>query len=184
MNFILSKGFEEIIDGVRIYLDTDFLNEIYQDKELFSYFSSLALDRAALIVDPLTKFEFMRSIFVDVKNREDFLEQEVFTVAVNHQEKFLKIQENALTLSKIYAHNSMGLHSSPIDLFLAGRIMLEPNNITKIITANLRDFPQCVFETEGIISKIQRDNNVESFCLLSLNSKKFEDATKKLEKVN
>ena len=183
MNFFLSEGLQEEIIGSRVYLDNDFLGEMYYDRDLLTSFLSLTADKASLVIDPLTKFEFLRSVFLDVQNRETFLSQPLFLPATNHQEVFIKIQDNALTLSKIYAHNHSGLHASTIDLFLAGRVMLDPSNVTKIISANKSDFPDCVFDVAGILSKITNGNSVQSYCLMQFNQDKFDTAIKKLEKL-
>ena len=184
MTFFVSANFQQNLLGKRIYLDNDFLGTLYYDEELLTEIFHYTFEQSTLMIDPLTRFEFLRSIFIDVTNRENFILQEIFVIALNHPEIFSKIQDNALILSKIYAHKNNGVKASLVDLFLAGRIMLEPPLSTKIITANKKDFPSCIFDIDGTISKVNKDESVQTYCLLSFNQEKFDKAQKELKKIS
>jgi len=71
-------------------------------------------------------------------------------VANLNQELFLKIKENALILSRIYAHHKI-YSASVIDLLLAGRAMYHRYR-PLILTGNKKDFPSCVFNIETVFT--------------------------------
>lgn len=182
-NFILSESFHESVSGKRIYLDNDFVCELYYDKELLNEFVNLTIEKSSLIIDPLTEFEFLRSIYADVDVREEFIHQEIFIRAINHHEIFKKIQDNALILSKIYAQHGVAVGKSPIDLFLAGRVMIDPLDKTRIITRNKKDFPSCIFDIDGLMSKVSKDETIKTYSLLCFNQESFLNCQQKLTRV-
>ncbi|MDO8515174.1 MAG: hypothetical protein Q7S14_01615 [bacterium] len=110
--------------------------------------------QGSILVDPLVSFE-------------------PFGRVINHQEIFSKIQENALLLSKIYAHQNNSCTSSFVDLFLAGRLMLNWSN-SLLVTGNKKDFPSVIFDTFGVINVEQKgDGSMRAYTLLSFNPEKF-----------
>ena len=186
MTAIFSPGLKKLITSKYVFLDSDFLNEIYNDQELLSQFVELTYEHCYPIIDPLIEFEFSRSITSpkEVKKMDDFIRSEIFFPVVTAQEVFAKIQSNAFILSKIYAMNGKkdnGKHASLVDLFLAGRLMSYSPGVTCIITGNARDYPQCIFDVVGVITKRQSDSKLQSFAVLDLDQDKFRTEFEKFE---
>ncbi|MBU1085752.1 MAG: hypothetical protein ABIJ43_03025 [Candidatus Beckwithbacteria bacterium] len=188
----VSGIFRKKVEGLYVYLDNDFLSALFKDEELLKQVNDV-LSGGNLLIDPFTKFEFLRGTYIpkEVKTSKDFIEQPGFITAPNRQEIFLKIQENALLLSTIYSHkniskkkNSGGL--SIVDLFLAGRLMLNWSK-TVLITGNKKDFPRCVFDVLGVINFEQEgDGSMRVYSLVQFSKEKFESCygeLKKIEKV-
>ncbi len=164
------------IKGKYIFLDNDALSLVIKDKNTFSEFNQLMRDGWP-ILDPYTVFELRRDLY-DVKKRrniEDILDIDYFSLAENTQESFIKIQDNALLLSRIYAQQISGKKSwSSIDLLLAGRIMYNNGNAV-LITGNKKDFPSCVFDTVGVINLEDETNgNMLALSVIEFNKKKFD----------
>ncbi len=188
MTAILSPSLKSLIASKYLFLDSDFLNEIYKDQELLSQFVELTYGQCYPMIDPLIEFEFSRSITSSKESKkiDDFMKSEIFSPVVTAQEVFVKIQANAFILSKIYAMNGKkdnGKHASLVDLFLAGRLMSYAPDIAYVITGNARDYPQCIFDVVGVITKRQADSTLQSYAVLSLNQDKFRTEYEKFEKM-
>jgi hypothetical protein len=180
--FCTSKFSDEVRDK-DIFLDNDFLNCIFKYEELFEP-TAILLNKSFRIIDPLVAFEFQQTVFIpeERKKRSDFLNSEFFYPAVNHQTVFLKIQENASILARIYKHQKANCSPSLVDLFLAGRLMYLKNRKPLLITGNKRDFPSCVFATLGVMAwERSSDGGVINYYLLEFDEKKFVQNSKALD---
>lgn len=187
MTAILSPDLQKLTASKYLFLDSDFLNEIYKDEDLFSQFASLVYGYSYPMIDPLIEFEFSRSVTSpkEADKMNAFIKSEIFTPVSRNQEIFIKIQDNAFILSKIYAlhsHGDNGKHASLVDLFLAGRVMTCSPGVAYIITGNTRDYPGCIFDVVGVITKYQKDSRLQSFGVLTFNQAKFREEYQSLEK--
>lgn len=185
--FVSNNDFS-VLDGRYIFIDTDFLSFLFEDENNLEE-SLRFFPKVYLSIDSLIQFEFLREVFLpstrDLKVK--FIStKEVFYPAISHHEIFDKVKENALLLSKIYAHqlNRSNRNSSwsTIDLLLAGRAMYYWKS-SAIITGNKKDFPSVVFDTIGVISYETNDNQIKTFSILIFNKEKFEQCSKSLLKV-
>lgn len=187
MTAILSQDLQKLIVSKYLFLDSDFLNEVYKDEKFFAQFAGLVYGLSYPMIDPLIEFEFSRSVTSPEEARkiESFIRSEIFSPVPRSQEIFVKIQDNAFILSKIYAlhsHGENGKHASLVDLFLAGRLMTYSPGVACVITGNTRDYPGCLFDVLGVITKYQKDSRFQSFGILTLNQDKFREEYQNLEK--
>lgn len=185
MQLFVSSVFRKKVKGLWVYLDNDFLSALFKEKELLKQVNEV-LSLGNLLIDPFTKFEFLRDIYIPKERdaSEKFIEQPDFITASNHQEIFLKIQENALLLSKIYSHKGLPKNKcSVVDLFLAGRLMLNWTN-SVLITGNKKDFPECVFDALGVMNFEQKGSgSMRAYSLIKFNIDKFNDCYQELSKM-
>lgn len=184
MKILVTANLDSAVRSKYLYLDNDFLSELFRDKDVFSKVLE-ALDHNPIIIDPLTKFEFLRSIYLpsQLAISTEFVETEtIFSPAPLNQEIFSNLQINALLLSKIYAQQNSGKGSSIVDLFLAARVMAQHNNYL-LITGNKKDFPDCVFDVFGIISIRQKDESYQAYYIIGFNKGKFDNCLKSLQKL-
>lgn len=175
-----------VLKGQYVLLDNDFLGTIFADEECFKETMKL-LGPSELLVDPLTRFEFLRDIYVPSqrKLREEFINKEIFNPTPNHHEIYQKIQHNALILSLIYAQHRNDHRASPgtVDLYLAGRMMLV-NGVYLLITGNTKDFPDVVFDTQSVLTiKQSKEGVLKPFGVLKLSFSKFNQAYKSLKEL-
>lgn len=180
MRFLVTEGLsEEVLRGRYVYLDNDFLSVLFEDEDALE--SLLELTRSAhLLIDPNTRFEFLRSVFLSTRREllEKFIDNDdLFIPAPDHQDIFKQLRVNALTLSYLYAHNNC-TSASFIDLFLASRIMLQhPKSV--VITGNRKDFPSSIFKCLGILNyQVEKDGKdcVRAFWVLTFDKDKYTKA--------
>lgn len=175
------------IENKELFLDNDFLNRIYKDEVVFKKFV-VTFSKSFFIVEKLVSFEFLKSLFMpaDIDPRIKFLDSGLFLPATMHQTQFRKILDNAIVVSQIYGNTNYPGKLKPnpsfIDLYLTGRLFLNPQN-KLLITGNKRDFPPTVFDTIDVIT-IENEVNAElfTFYLLKPNETKFKNCEKKLKK--
>jgi len=162
------------------FCDNDFLGAISTDEELLSDTIELFNDR--LVLDPLTKFEFLRDVH-DSKHRliKENLVEKMFLTAENHPETFTKNFNDALALSRIYAHNKRA-GASIVDLMLASRLK-NTNNACFIITGNAKDFPNFIFTTCAVINFEQKDGSMRAFSILKFDKNKHLNSIEKYSKI-
>ncbi len=176
MSFVVSSGLtEDSLAGKYIFLDNDFLSALAIDYESLAQILELS-KKAALLIDPLTRFEFLQTVFLPSERavKESFLANEVFIPAVDHQTVVQQVRANAYTLSYLYGHNGCK-GASVVDLFLAGRSALHaPNSV--IMTGNRKDFPNLIFDLIGVLSKDQADGTVRNYSVVTFNRTKFDTA--------
>lgn len=175
MSVFIDKGISSQIKDKYIFLDNDFLSEIFNNKEVFlgciNFFSE---SKCHLLIDPHTEFEFLRDVYVPEQRilKEKFINKEIFSPATNHQNIYSQLQDNALLLSKIYAHQNKSKGCSYVDLFLAARLMLNYTN-SLLLTGNKKDFSSCIFDIVGIVNTEQNNETIKSYSLIYFNKKKF-----------
>lgn len=187
MAILVSPASFENLQNKYVLIDTDFLNELFRDEELFKTFGTI-FSKGNVLIDPLIEFEFLRDIYElkQRKLRENFISLDLFGPVSNHFEIFQKLQENALLLSKVYAHQdkqNQRHRSSFVDLFLAARLMLWSQSVL-LITGNKKDFPNSIFDMIGVLTSDKtNDGSIKTSALLEFNTTKFEHCLLDLEKI-
>lgn len=189
MKLFFSDKTSEIIKESSILIDNDFLSLIYHDEKLLKEFLNL-LSRKQVYLYPLTEFEFLRDVY-DPKQRilkEKFIAQQIFghIKPDTHMKVFSKLLENALILSKIFAHQTIKgtkNSSSFIDLLLAAFLMFLKKRKIILITGNKKDFPSCVFDTVSVLNSEQEDGNMRSICIIEFNQNNFDSCYSQLKKM-
>lgn len=177
MSFVLSTGLtEEAFAGKYIFPDNDFLSVLFSDYSCLE--DTLAITkRGSLLIDPLTKFEFLQTVYLPEQRtlKEAFISADnVFLPSADHQTIFSQIRDNAYTLSYLYGHHGCK-GASVVDLFLAGRAVLHnPNAI--ILTGNRKDFPAFVFDLIGVFSREEKNGDVRSYSVIAFNKSKYDEA--------
>lgn len=68
MEFLAGASCVDILKGRYVFLDNDFVNLLYKNADIFQR-SLNYLNRSVLMIDPFTKFEFLRDIFVPTEKR-------------------------------------------------------------------------------------------------------------------
>lgn len=175
---------EKDFEGQYVFLDNDFVSLLFRDAEALGAVATLC-QKGALMIDSLTRFEFLCFVFLPKQWRlkEKFIDNDkLFFPAVEHQTVFQQIRENALALSYLYAHKGR-TSASPIDLFLASRVMLSAAN-SFIISGNRKDFPNFLFDTVGVVNyEDEQDCQTRAYAILRFNPEKYKAATLELSKV-
>lgn len=181
MNIHFSRGIENAIKGKYIFLDTDFLNVLFHNTDVLKQITNLTTD-SFLHIDELTQFELLRGVFEPKKVQmlTDFMENDSFIPIHFHQTQFQQIKNNAITLSRIFSMKAKSKTSSLADLYLAGRVMMNPHQ-NVILTGNKKDFPSCVFDTTGVISAESNGDTIQSFCVMQFSTTKFTEALSRLQ---
>jgi len=184
MKILFSDNFPNIIENKYIFLDNDFLSQLFYDEQIFTEAFQI-LRKCILLIDSFTAFEFLRDIYLpeQYSNKQQFISSELFSHASDHQEIYKHLQENALILSRIYAHHNQKSKSSLVDLFLAARLMYTKNSL--LITGNKKDFPQCIFDTVGVLNLEQSgDSSMRAFSLITFNQSNFDKSVESLNKLD
>jgi hypothetical protein len=165
-----------------IFLDNDFLGIIFSEPDVLK--ESLPLLEGYRTIDAFTKLEFLRDVWLPETRRlkEEFIgdEEIFFQSPTDSAYVFGNIKENALTLSRLYAHNKK-VGASLIDLMLAGTLMLYKNSV--LVTGNKKDFPSFIFDVVGVINYEQSDWSVRAISVVRFNAEKFNDCEDALGKV-
>ena len=163
----------ELLHGKYVLLDNDYLAMIFGDEELLSASLQLMGEGTFLAVDSITRIEFLREVWLpEIRGKkEKFLEDAIFSVLTTHDEHFDVIKENALELSRIYAHQKVKSGISFVDLLLAGILMFYSNGV--LVTGNKKDFPNCIFDIIGVLNFEQKDGCVRSIAFVELNRGKY-----------
>lgn len=169
-------------DRSYIFIDNDFLGQLFEHEEVLKDFVGL-LPNSILIIDPYVELEFRRDVYLPKQRslKKEFINSSLFEPVMDHQEIYKKVQENALLLSQIYAHQKEN-GASLVDLILAGRLMLTPY-ASFIITGNRKDFPNCIFDNISILNLENQNGTVQPFYVIQFNSGKFTQCYKALEKI-
>jgi len=183
MKILASSNTSSVIENKHLFFDNDFLSELFHDEEVLKEVLNIFRSNP-LVVDPLIKFEFLRSVFLPAQTnlKKAFIEKDIFVPANLHPEIFVKLQDNALLLSKIYAHQDSGrgtIKYSFVDLFLAARLMFQ-YKLALLVTGNKKDFPSYLFEVEGVINIEQSDGIMKPYSVLSFNNAKFKKCNEEL----
>jgi len=171
----------EDLKDTYIFLDNDFLGSIFSDVELLH--GSLELVGEQLVISTFTRIEFLRDVYLPEirKKKESFLESKVFLPMADHQIVFEKTRENALLLSRLYAHNKK-VGASLVDLLLAGTLMMYEKAV--LVTGNKKDFPSFLFDTVGVMNFEQVDGGMRAISVVKFNPDKFRACESAYEKLS
>jgi len=185
MEVVVDADVSKFLSSRYIYFDNDFLSILYRGVEVFNKVMPLFID-SFLFVDPFTRFEFLRGIYVpgEKEPMEKFIDSEAFTQPTNNNQIFQNIQTNALQLSLIYSHKGFPKGAGTIDLLLAGRLMTQANFKPLLVTGNKKDYPSCVFDTKSIISIEQNDGQMKPYCIVEFNQNKLEKCLSDLKQIH
>jgi predicted nucleic acid-binding protein len=172
MQFFLNGEELNTLEGY-IFCDNDFLGILYHNKILFKELS-IKLEEKDLYIDSYTKLEFLKDVQLpkEIRLREEFLED--FTLAEDHFEIYKNTKDNALALSRLYAHNGRA-KVSLVDLFLASRI-IQSKYQAYLITGNTKDFPSFIFDIVSVINYEQKDGALRAISILKVNNQKLQDS--------
>lgn len=185
-----SKKSFSILKNKELFLDNDFLNRIYKNKVVFHNFIEI-FSESFFIIDRIVFFEFIKSLYVpkEIEPRIKFIKSPFFYITPSHQQFNQSLEKSAI-ISQIYSNQTSNFPKknkpkpSFVDLFLAGKLFLNPNN-KLLITGNKKDFPTTLFDTIDVITIEDQDfNKTFTFFLLEPNQKKFDSALSKLKKAN
>lgn len=183
--FFDNKASEIIQTKVAALADNDFLGLIYHDEELLKEVLTLFSGKRIYLY-PFTEFEFLRDIFVSQIRvlAEQFIAKSIFghIKQENHLRVFPKLYENALLLSRIFAHQGYAGISSFVDLLLAGLLMYLKDKVI-LITGNKRHYPSCVFDTLSVLNIEQNDGSMRAFCIIAFSQEKFNSCLEKLTRL-
>ena len=178
MRIFTNQALSASLNGY-VYLDNDFLGHLYtlflnSESDFFSLLSE-NFSNSLMMIDSLTKFEFLRDVFLKEEKelKETFVgNTKVFTPAIDSPITIKKVRDNALIISLIYANkNIKGVDI--VDLHLVGRLLLNVDN-SIIITGNKKHFPIFLFDTLDLIN-FEQDNGVtQTFYLLKVSTDKLD----------
>lgn len=182
----------DIVDKVQsfpfIFVDNDFLGQIFRDQALLDYFYDIFGDRI-MTIDQHVWLEFLRDSFSNklLVTKQQFINNaDAFDFPTIGNDIYFGLQKNALILSRIYAfqrkikENHKSSNASPTDLMLAARIMNHPDN-SILITGNKKDYSSCIFDLLGVISYEKSGGEIISYSIISFNKTKFETCFSQLE---
>lgn len=185
MKLYTDKSAISACSDIHLLLDNDFLSELYKDEEVLIEFLN-SFRKSFFIIDPLTEFEFLRDVFDPEQRRikEAFVDKPIFQSIPNNQEIFIKLQENALLLSKMYSHKGHNKNTkiSLVDLFLGARAMLNPDLIMTI-TGNKKDFPNSTFDTVAVLNIEQGEGSMKPYSVVQFNKSKFDSCFEDLNRM-
>lgn len=172
----------ESIDALRgyVFCDTDFLAILFNNKTFLSEFLPLFSEKF-LVVDPLTRLEFLRDVFSEQRILKEQFISEIFTIAEHHHEIFKALDINALFLSRLYAHQKRA-GASLVDLLLAARLMRSSKNAV-LITGNAKDFPSFIFDTLSVINFEEKNGVMKAISVLKFNEGKFKQCESDYSKI-
>ncbi len=155
-----------------IFVDNDVLLILSTNEEFAKDFFEV-FQNARLTLDPFTEIEFLRGTYLldQIKIKEQIIST-AFEVTINHQDHFIKLQQNFLILSQIYRKKQQALGASFVDLMIAARAMLNAHN-SLLLTGNRKDFPPCLFDTVMVINQEKPSGETRNFHLLSFNIDHF-----------
>ncbi len=181
MKIFPSDGISSKIARKYIYLDNDFLSQLFYDEIVLTE-ALTALKKSVFLIDTLTALEFLREVYLPEQyhKKKSFVSNPIFAPAVDHPDIYKHLQENALLLSRIYAHQNHNTKSDLVDLFLAARLMYSQAPL--LITGNKKHFPSCIFNTLGVLNIEQSgDGSMRAFSIVQFNKHNFEQCNSLLE---
>ena len=172
----------EDLQGNYVFLDNDFLGIIFEDDELLRTSMQL-LSGSYITIDGFTRLEFLRDVWLpEIRDKKELFlaNTDIFSPVAEHQIIFEAMRENALELSRLYAHKKRA-GVSMVDLLLAGRAMMIEHSI--IITGNKKDFPSFIFDVVGVTNFEQNDGTMRSISAVKFNRTKYAECVEAYRKV-
>ncbi len=102
MKFQVLEKKAQQLERISFLLDNDFLSILLNDEEAFVQFIDFSQNKnSLLVIDPLTKFEFLRDVFAykirDTKERFILNQKMFMQLPIQHQ-SFAKQHDNAMIL--------------------------------------------------------------------------------------
>ncbi len=165
-----------------IVLDTSVLFSCSSSIEYFNDFLHIFTDNTFLI-DPIVKLEFLRTSYIEKTYQEKsaFLNYERFLPVTDHQSIYLKVQEHAFNIARIYSHQ--GKSQVPLgDILITARLSLYDDN-RLFLTLDKEDYSSLLFDRIDILTfekMTPKSEVLESAQLLQFNSDKYKKALAKL----
>ena len=188
MKIYLDQEKQRAISRSYLLVDSNVISFMFSSPERFDCFQNLFKSQYFLI-DPLASFEFVRDAFLPdiyTKKKEFINNDDFFLPANSHPDLLNKIRENALLLSRIYAHhlNRDGVKRFPplVDLYLAGRLMLQTN--VYFVTSDFEDFPLFLFNRINLITFEDNKDERTVVQILEFNKEKFSTCLGELENIS
>ncbi len=166
----------EYLNDKYIFVDNDVLVSIFLESSIQDgFFQEFA--HSHLLIDPLTKFEFLRVVQVDAAAktpdlRQEFLLNDEFTHASYHSEQFNRATQMVLELAQQYSRkNIKGV--SFIDFMLGVRLLMNPVQHL-LVTRNRKDFPPLFFSVVSLLTWVKPDGFAENMYVLQFNIQAYD----------
>lgn len=172
MKLIVSAADRSKLDGKYKFIDNDFLGILYKDEDIFA--EAVKFLGGNLLVDPLTRFEFLRDVQEpEIRAAKEIFisNEEFFTDAGWQHEIFKDLLTNALVLSRYYAHNGRA-GASTVDLILGAQLMKRTESAL-LVTGNKKDFPPFLFDTVAVMNYEEKGGNMRAITVLKLSTTKI-----------
>lgn len=175
------------LSGSYLFFDSAFVIALLQDEEFMASFFEKA-QGCDFYIDTFVEFELLRGAYASqLLTRKEFLSKWTDRVIL-HPELMTALIDNALVLSRIYAHQkSNGENASKsasfVDLFLAAQLMKHAGR-SYLITPNKKDFPSCIFDVDGTIVYVPEGGSPTTHFVLSFNKAKFDECYADLAKAD
>lgn len=180
MRLLYSGLNEDTFSQGSIFLDNDFLSVLFYDVNAFENFETLT-KQGRVYIDRRTRFEFLRDVHLIAQRepKSSFLANQLFS-KTDQPPTTEQVSENALYLSYIYAHKKIR-GAGYVDLQLAGITSYFPSSF--LVTGNVKDFPECVFDTIGVINYVDT-SQIRAFGVLRFNMDKYTRCAAEMESAN
>ncbi len=173
------------LKGKYVFLDNDFLGSLFSDPELLAGSLDILGKESLLFIDGFTRIEFLRDVWLPEirEQKELFLSSELFSKPMEHQLLYQQVRDNALILSRLYAHSNpkSKLKVSTVDLLLAGTLMFYKNSM--LVTGNKKDFPSNIFKTIGVMNFEQGDGGMKCISVVAFDPERFSRCESNYNKV-
>ena len=160
--------------------DNDFLGILSTDEDFLIEILYLFKDK--LMLDPFTKIEFLREVYLP---KQRLLKEQIiakaFIIAESPNELVIKIMDDTLEISRIYAHQKRS-GAGVVDLLLASRL----KNIgykAYLVTGNAKHFPSIIFNTKAVINYEQNDGTMRAISVIEFDRKKYQEAEEKYARI-
>ncbi len=169
-------------------IDTNIISLLFSDKLFFQQFCSIFKNND-LLIDPIIKLEFLRGVFIEsiFKQKNIFLQFEKFCPLPDHQEIYVKVNEYAFKIARIYSHNKQ--YDVPLgDIFIMARLAV---NNHLFITHDEKHFDNLLFDRITVITiernyysnKFSRNVDVlEHFQIVAFNHHKLNSCLERFPK--
>jgi len=179
MNTHFDPTIIESIKGKYIILDNNVLSDSASSPEFYQTLYKI-LENNPLFIDPIVKLEFLRGAYIEktYKEKTAFLNIEIFTHMVDHNDIYKKVYDSAFNIARIYSHHKRP--NVPLgDIFITARQQIHTQQEYLFLTEDLLDFTTLLFDRMLILSfeRKDKDNNehIQHLQLLKFNQKKFKD---------
>ncbi len=163
--------------------DTGVLSLMALDPIFFSEFRDLSKN-ACILIDPTVKLEFLRGEYQEhlLEDKLKFLEYKQFYNMIDHYQIHKNVFNNALTISRIYAHNKK-TNLKLGDNLIISRLALYSEPVL-LATLDKHDYGSMLFDRIGavVIERTTRemDDILSIMQLLRFNADKFHTCISRL----